>query len=302
LTYHRKARSPGLLLALAVLLPGGASRTVAAQGEQIAFDRPESWALKYFAAVTTFTPLGPPVERQPWQMDLGLELGWIPSLSEDQRRVGFEGTKVEDLNKLPVFARPRVTVAFPARFLVELAWVPPVEVNGVKPNLLDVALERPLLGSGRWTLGVRAYGQLGSVQGDFTCPKEVVSSPPGSPANPYGCQEPSSDTSTLNDIGMAVTGGASMGRGAFHFAGGATYNHLRFQVHALTFGYEDRTLLLTDGWTGWVAAGAGWPLGAGTWLGGEAFYSPLTVRRPPETNSQNDPLFTVRAMLRIRLR
>jgi hypothetical protein len=287
------------LLLAAAAHPGGAQDG----GDRIAFDRPEAWALKYFAAVSTFTAIGPPVRRDPWSVDLAVELGWIPSLSEAQRTVGFNGTKVEDLNKLPVFGRPRVVVGLPGGFSAELAWVPPVEINGVKSNLFAAALERPLLDRGSWTLGLRAYGQYGDVKGDFTCPKNVAALPPGSPGNPYGCDAPSYDTSTLNDVGLALTGGVNVGGGGvFHFAGGATYNDLKFQVDAQTFGYPDHSLLLTDGWTGWVAAGLGWPLGARIWLGGEAFYSPLSVVRPPEQSSQNDGLFNVRVVLRYHLR
>jgi hypothetical protein len=287
-----------------VLVMSGAAAPGWAQdgGEHIDFDRPEAWAMQYFAAVSTFTGLGPPVRREPWSVDLGLDLGWIPSLSEAERTVGYNGTKVEDLNRLPVFGRPRVTVGLPGGFSADLGWVPPIEINGVTSNLFAAAVERPVLEHERWTLGLRAYGQLGDVTGDFTCPEDVASQAPGSPGNPYGCNEPSSDTSTLNNVGLALTGGAKIGGGGLvHLSGGATYNDLAFQVDAVTYGYPDHTRLLADGWTGWVAAGLGWPLGARTWVAGEAFYSPLWVVRPPDTSRQNDGLFNLRVLLRFHL-
>src|SRR5664280_1223561 len=84
----------------AAMILGAASR-LAAQSpvEHLDFDRPEAWALKYFSAVSTFTGFGPPVARKPGSVDFGLEGGWIPHLSNSQRRVGFDGTALEDLNK-----------------------------------------------------------------------------------------------------------------------------------------------------------------------------------------------------------
>lgn len=289
--------------ALFFLLAAGSRVAAQTPAQQIDFSRPEAWALKYFSAVSTFTALGPPVVREPGSIDFGLELGWIPSLSESQRRVGFDGTALEDLNKSPLFGRPRLTVGLPAGFSVEGAWVPPVGINGQRANLFAAALERPFVDADPWTLGFRLYGQLGHAKGDFTCSKDVASQPPGSSGNPRSCDVPSADSATLNNVGLALTGGVKLGGGgALHFAGGGTYNDLVFQVGAVTAGVPDNTRLATHGWTGWVAAGAGWPLGKGASIAAEAYYSPLLVRRPPQEATQNDGLFNVRALLRFHIR
>jgi hypothetical protein len=283
----------------AAMILGAASR-LAAQSpvEHLDFDRPEAWALKYFSAVSTFTGFGPPVARKPGSVDFGLEGGWIPHLSNSQRRVGFDGTALEDLNKSPVFGRPRLAIGLPGGLSAELGWVPPVEINGQKSNLLAGALEGPFLEQGPWTLGLRVYGQIGHATGDFTCSKSVASQPPGSNGNPRGCDGTSEDTATLNNVGAALTGGVKIGGGgALHFAGGATYNDLAFQAGAVEDGKPDNTRLTAHGWTGWVTAGAGWPLGRRLGFAVEAFYSPLMVRRPGQ-GTQNDGLFNVRALLR----
>jgi hypothetical protein len=289
--------------ALVFLLAAGSHVAAQIPAQQIDFNRPESWALKYFTAVSTFTALGPPVVREAGSIDLGLEGGWIPSLSESQRRVGFDGTAVEDLNRSPLFGRPRLTVGLPLGFSVEGAWVPPVGINGQRSNLLSAALERPFVVADSLTLGFRLYGQIGHSKGDFTCPSDVVSQPPGSTGNPKSCDAASKDSATLNNVGLALTGGVKLGGGgAVHFAVGGTYNDLVFQVGAVTAGVSDNTRLATHGWTGWVAAGAGWPLGKGASFAAEAFYSPLSVVRPPQQMAQNDGLFNVRAILRLHIR
>ena len=59
----------------------------------------------YFTAVSLFSGLGTPRSREPGSIEVGFELGAIPYLDQDQRRVGFDGTTEEDLNKSPIFAR-----------------------------------------------------------------------------------------------------------------------------------------------------------------------------------------------------
>ena len=136
--------------ALLFLLAAGPRAAGENSSEHISFNRPEAWALKYFAAVSTFTPLQAPRERAPGAVEaLSLEGGWVPDLSESERRVGFEGTKVEDLNRTSVFGRPRILVGLPAGFAVEAGWVPPIEINGAKANILNGAVEKTFFDDAR---------------------------------------------------------------------------------------------------------------------------------------------------------
>ena len=104
-------------------------------------------------------------------------------------RVGFGGLKEEDLNKTPLFVRPRLTVGLPADFSLTVAYVPPVRAFGVKSNLLAVALDRPLWRGERWTLGGRLYGQLGTAEGSFTCTAEDAAAGDDPRRNPFGCEK-----------------------------------------------------------------------------------------------------------------
>jgi hypothetical protein len=257
--------------------------------------------MKYFNSVSVLTGLGPPRAREPWSFEIGLELDTIPSLSEDQRRVGFGGSKVEDLNRLPAFFRPRLTIGLPAKWSLDIAYVPPIELRGVKSHLVAVGLERPVYSSGPWTLGIRVYGQIGEVESDFTCSAEEASHPPGPPDNIWGCEAPSEDEVTLNYVGAAFTGGYRIRKTDFHWGMAANYMDMEFQVDALTFGFIDRSLLLADGWTWSLNGGTSWSLGGRTSLAIEIFYSPLSVIRPPSTSTENDPLVNLRTMLRIEL-
>jgi hypothetical protein len=287
------------VIAIAMALPSSAQ--TGGRVENLEWDRPEAWAMKYFNSVSILTGLGPPRIREPWTFEIGLELDSIPHLDEDQRRVGFGGRKVEDLNKLPVFFRPRLTIGMPAKISLDIAYVPPLEVRGITSHLIALGLERPFASAGPWTFGLRVYGQIGEVESDFTCSAEDASHPPGSEENIWGCEAPSEDEVTLNYVGIAFTGGYRLRKTDFHWGLAANYMDMEFQVDAVTFGVVDNTLLLADGWTWSFNTGASWSLGGRTSLAVEVFYSPLSVVRPPSTSVDNDPLLNLRTMLRFDL-
>lgn len=272
--------------------------------EQLPLTRPESWVLAHFDAATLLSGLPTP-SAKPWSVAAGLELGWLPPLDATQRRVGFNGMEEEDLNKSPVMPRIRVTIGLPARFSAIVGFTPPVTMFGVKASLLAVGLERPVVERTRWTLGLRGYGQLGSVRGDYTCPANVVAFEPGSPGNTGGCNAPSSDVATLRYVG----GEASVeyrpqgaGRLSPHAALGLSYMDLGFQVDALTFGFADHTSYLSHGTVFSASGGVNYRLSSRFTLGVDAFYAPLAVRRGAGRPVENDGLFNIRAMVVYRIR
>lgn len=296
-----------ILLAVAVVAAAvpaiSSAQTVIDVTETVDFDRPEAWAMKYFASATLLTTVAPPRSLTPGSVELGLELGWIPHLSEEERRVGFNGTKVEDLNRSPVLPRPRVTVGLPWRVALDLSWVPPVEIDGATSNLVAVGLERLLYDGERFLVGARLAGQIGEVEGDFTCPEAEASFSPGGPDNPFGCQEASSDTVHLDSLTAALNAGyrlGGLGDTTLVLGARATYMDLEFQVDALTFDIRDRTRLVTDGWTWSVTGGANWTLSGRTGLAVQAYYTPLDVARDPSRpdDVENDGLLNLRALLR----
>src|SRR5512146_2207733 len=88
-----------------------ARATVTVSGHQeVGFERPEAWAMKYFTSVTLMTGMGPPRALHLGSVRVMADAEWIPSVSDEQRIVGFNGTKAEDLNKLPAIGRRRVSI------------------------------------------------------------------------------------------------------------------------------------------------------------------------------------------------
>jgi hypothetical protein len=271
--------------------------------EHLDADRPEAWAMSYFSSVSLLAGLGTPYTRDPGSFEIGFEADWIPQLSKSMRRVGFNGIKEEDLNKAPVFMRPRVTLGLPWKFALTLSYLPPIGVFGVEPDLFAFALERPLYERTPWTIGVRAYGQVGTIEGAFTCPSSVAKFPVGSPQNLFGCERTSEDRATQRYGGLEFSGSYRIERlrGLTpYIAMAGNFLDSKFRVRAQTFGFEDRRRLVAETWTFAASAGVTYPLTERLSLSVGLFYSPLWVTRPPDTSSQNDPLFNVRSMLTYR--
>jgi hypothetical protein len=273
--------------------------------ERLPFDRPESWALKYFTSASLLSGLDTPRAQRPGAVSVGLELGWLPRLSGAQQLVGYNGTETQDLNKAPFFPRPRVAVALPERLSLIVAVVPPVRMFGIRPMMLALALQRPIFESESWAVGLRAYGQVGRVRGSYTCPETALGFEPGAPGNTDGCQAASSDKATLRYAG----GEASVSfrpdaphRLSPHAAVGVTYMNVEFQVDALTFGMTDHTKYLSHGVTASISGGVSYRLTPRLSLGVDAIYSPLSVRRGLGAPVENDGLLNVRGLVTCRLR
>ncbi|HEX8985669.1 MAG TPA: hypothetical protein VF767_09565, partial [Bryobacteraceae bacterium] len=274
----------------------------------IGFDRPEAWGLKYFASTTLLSGLQPPEPAEGYRVGsvtIGFELGWLPALDAGQRRIGFNGTAPEDLNKAPIFARPVVRVGLPGKFSVVAAAPAPLQVFGLRPHLFAFGLERPILERKMWTVSWRGYGQLGSVKGAFTCPHSVLAFAPGSVGNPTQCLGESADVASLRYAGSEVQFAyriPSMPKLTPHVAAGGNFMDGVFQVHAPVVGGLDQTRLWTRGGTFSGTAGLTYLLTKQAAFTVDVFYTPLWVQRTPGAPRTNDGLFNVRALLSYRIR
>lgn len=291
--------------AVGLALPRPAqAQPVLATSEALDFDRPEAWALKYFSSVTLMTRLEGPSELEAGGVELGLEAGWIPSLSESERRVGFYGTKVEDLNRSPVFGRLRVGIGLGGRFRLSAAYAPPVDLDGVEPHLFALALDRPLLARPRWTLAGRLFAQHGRIRGDITCPRAEVEAGNDPVANPFQCERPSEDEVTLRTYGLeAMAGWKSAGEDWLPYATiSAQYLDPEFQIDARYAGLRDLSHQSTDGITYAATLGVSYAAFPRVRVSGELFYSPLSIQRSRRSPVRGEDLLNARVSLGYRLR
>jgi hypothetical protein len=291
-------------LFLYLLGMNAAAQTVFTPVQHLNFDRPESWALKYFTSATIMSGLQPPepdFERRGFgAITFGLEAGYLPTLSPEQARVGFGGRKEEDINKSPLFARPSIRIGLPWRLTLVAAGPPPFQLFGVTPRLFAFGVERPILERKQWRLGWRASGQVGSVKGSFTCPQRVLAFPGGTPNNPSACIATSSDVIEMRYAGTEIQFShriPKVPRLSVHAAAGVNLVEGIFQVNAQLQGAIDNTRLWTRGTTFTSTAGVSYLLTKRVALTVDAFYSPLWVQRDVTHPATNEGLFNVRALL-----
>lgn len=305
---RRFPRGPVAALAISAVCLGVGPAPALAQGAvpttPLSFDRPESWALKYFASATLLAGLEPPRKRPPWSVSFGAEVEWIPPVSDGNRYVGLEGTKQEDLNKAPVYLRPRFVIGLPDDFSLIVAFDPPIRAFGIKPKLLSVAVERPVYESEPWSVGLRVYGQVGTVTGAYTCPASVLAYPPGSPGNIYGCDAESTDVATLRYLGTEVSvAHEGLGRWKLspHLSIGVNYMNLEMDTAAPTFGFIDAMRYTTHGFTVSGDIGVSHRFGDRLDLSVDSLYTPLWITRPT-TGRYMVPFYNVRALFTYRIK
>lgn len=291
------------VLGLLWALPSTAQEVVEID-QELGFDEPEAWAMKYFTSLSQLSSVGALAELEGGSLDVGFEVLQVPHLDQEQRTVGFGGFKEENLNRTPIWGRLRLGVGLGAGWQLDLGWVPPLEVDGVEANLVSLAVQKRLVDRGPWGLHLRLHGQTGQVEGDFTCEAGTDERfPPGSPENPFGCEAPSQDEVSLDYYGAEMVATYRLGRGPrLHLGIGVQRIDTSFQVDALTFGFRDRTRLLTDGDTVSFALGATWELGERFRLGVEGLHVPLDIQRPGDLAPEDESLTHLRALLRYRLR
>lgn len=300
-------RNRFVVLVSLVLLPLS-SPAVRGQGvidatEELEFDRPEAWAMKYFASLSLLTGMGVPERMGGGGFTLGFEGGLVPQLSEEQRFLGFNGTKQEDVNKTRFFGRLRAAIGLSDNYTLDVGYTPPLEVGGATPHLLAVGVGRPFDLSESWRLGLRAYGQYGTIDGDITCSADEAAAGPDPERNPFLCEEPSDDRLTQKVVGGEVSVGYGVGRWRPYVGAAVNYMDLDFQVNARYDGIVDSTLQLTDGVTVSVTTGLGIVLSDSWSVSGELFYSWLSINRPPpETPARNDGFFNGRFSVAYRFR
>ncbi|MDX1569245.1 MAG: hypothetical protein R3200_02080 [Xanthomonadales bacterium] len=274
--------------------------------QRLAFERPESWAMAHAAAGTLFLGSGPPVPEKPWHLQIGAELASIPHIDRADTRVGFNGTKFEDLNKSPVFGRARLWLSLPFKLTAEVSYAPPVTIDGVRPDgIYGFALERPLVESSRWTAGVRLFGQAAHVEGSITCSEDVF--PLGQPdfeRNPFGCAAPSSDDAELDHYGLEFSSSRETDDGRWRPFVAFALSRLdgRVQIHApLLNGVIDRSVRETSGTLRTATLGIRWrPDDRWDWTVAVS-YTPLEVERPPDFNRDSDDFWSLRVIARLSL-
>ncbi len=300
----RTLKLPGAMVLLALACATAGAQVVTNETETLAFDRPESWGMKYYTSLALLTSMGAPVARSKGEVVLGFEGASVPQMSDEQRRIGFDGTKLENVNRTHFFGRLRGSIGLGAGFALDLAYTPPIELGGAKPNIFAAGVGRPFELARAWRLGLRGYGQIGTIQGDITCSAEEAAAGSDPEKNPYQCVEASQDETRQKTLGGELTLGYDSGGPVKPYLGVlVTYMDLEFQVNALYGGglIDDHNLQLTSGTTVAATGGLTYAPSPSWRINAEAFYSWLSIVRPPSTSSSNEGFWNARLFVSYRI-
>jgi hypothetical protein len=251
---------PNLLLAQGDCFPGPESN--------------EAKTLAIFSVPLAYSALAAPNPQEP-KFRLTGEVATLPDVDDETRTptICRPGKGPENTDLLPALFRPRLAARLGAGLLLDASWVPPVRVNGVKSNLFGLALGWSGTLSPKLTLGARAHGTFGEINGPITCPEEALDDPTSE------CFEgtESDDSYKPNIFGADVRLGYGTAESRVHPYAGLGYNRLqpRFQVNFTNSAGElDDRKVSVDMNRLAVFGGLTWKLGDSLGLAGEVYSTP----------------------------
>jgi hypothetical protein len=184
------------------------------------------------------------------------------------------GTGPDNWGMVGVAPRIRVGFSLSNAAMLEVSWTPPIRINGVKPNLWSLALQRtvPLGRKGALMTG-RFHTTLGNLRGPITCPESAVDDP----TDPCHNGEVSDDQYKPTIFGGELAVGKDFAGGRFRPYAGGGYNFLRPRFEQdgkdSTGQKLDQKVEVNTGQ--WIAfGGLTWAVSPSFLLSGEAYAAP----------------------------
>ena len=260
----------------AMLVSACAAAGAASAAVPLADDSNEAQIMGYYDASLAFTPLGAP---KGGLFQAGVDITYVPGLSEEDRQTTFAGSKLENTNFTSVLPRPRLRYRPHPDWLLETGFFPKVEVFGVKPQMLALGTAWRFAGredDPSWW--VRAHYFRGDIEGPITCSQDAVEDPTNLIC--FG-GEASCDRFRPETYGVdLVVSGAHLGRGgpAWYASAGYSHERLQFDTHFVNKDHLlDDQVLVARLDRGNVAGGVSWEPWRGLRVDGEVFYAPQAL-------------------------
>jgi hypothetical protein len=219
----------------------------------------EAKTLAILSVPVVFSPGAPPGELR--GITVGLEAARVPGVDAATATPSIcrPGKGPENTDVLPALGRPRIAVPLMHGLALEASWIPPIRVNGVKADLIGLALTESVGHRDGLAAAVRAHATFGSVYAPVTCDRDALADPISE------CFDGtlSDDRYSPNIMGLDLSVGWAMAGGRLHPYLGSGYNHLepRFQVNFTNqFGTTDRTRVAVNLDRVALFGGAAWQL------------------------------------------
>jgi hypothetical protein len=245
----------------------------------------EAKTLAIFSVPLAFSPAAAP--EVVTRFTLGVEAAYVPTVDPATATPTTcrPGKGPENTDLLAGIARPRIGLPLPLGLALQVSWIPPVRVAGVKANLVGLSLAKSFGRADGFAAAVRVHATLGSIRAPVTCDREAL----GDPTSECFHGTLSDDRYAPNILGVDLSLGWTMAHGRLRPYVGSGYNRLqpRFQVNFTNqFGGVDSTRVETNLDRAVVFAGAAWQLSDRLAIVGELYAVPadaatgrLVVRR-----------------------
>jgi hypothetical protein len=200
----------------------------------------EAKTLAMFSVPLAFGPGAPPGGAR--RITLGLEAVRVPSIDRETATptICRPGKGPENTDLLPGLVRPRIGVPLPLGLALEASWIPPVRVNGVKANVIGLALAKSVGQEDGLAAAIRAHATLGAVHAPVTCDQRAL----GDPTSECFNGTVSDDRYSPSIVGLDLSVGWATAGGRLRPYVGSGYSRLapRFQVNFTNqFGTLDTT-------------------------------------------------------------
>ena len=233
----------------------------------------EAKTLAIFSVPLAFSPATAP-ELLPG-LQVGIEGAYLPKVDPATAtptlcRPGQGPMNTDLLFALP---RPRIGLPLPFGFALQLSWIPPVRVAGVKADLFGVSVGRSFGRFDGLVAAIRAHGTFGYIRGPITCDDEALADP----TNECFQGTRSDDKYSPNIFGADFSMGWPMAGGRLRPYLGVGYNRLqpRFQVNFTNqFGQVDSTRVAVNLNRGVAFGGATWQAAARLGVTAEIYAAP----------------------------
>jgi opacity protein-like surface antigen len=208
-------------------------------------------------------------------MRLGVEAAYVPPASAEERTptVCQPGQGPLNTNSQSVLVRPRLLLSGQHGLYLELSWVPPVSVNGVKSNLFGFSAGRTAITGKNSSARIRIFTVLGSIKGAFTCSPESITDP--TDAACFGSQVSADKFKPTMFGGDVSIARAFANRHLIPYVGiGVTFLRPRFEVNHTSGDVTDHTKIKVNMTRFTAHGGLTWLPSSRVLLSAEAYSAP----------------------------
>ncbi|HSC58701.1 MAG TPA: hypothetical protein VLC11_04010 [Gemmatimonadales bacterium] len=162
----------------------------------------EARLLRKFEAPLILSPGAAPAGLARGQVEVGVDVTYLPHIDSAVATPTYcrPGKPPENVNLIGAIPRPRIAIGLSPVLVLELSWIPPIRLNGVKADIFGLSLARRWQWGAARHLTARLHGTVGQVNATITCTAAQIQ--PSGPPQCAGLPAPSNDSYQPNNVGV----------------------------------------------------------------------------------------------------